>query len=164
VIFPRSGRRRSTIAAASRGRSPRRALILILLASVFVLSACLPADLTAKLITPATNDRVQGDGPLTSMWNAGKAKAACGLTPAQLTAMLIVPTSFESGTRSPSPMTLSRWDNVKVWSLNANLFPFGATSGAYTSAFYSPGIGLWQFDSAGGWNLTAASAIISCSR
>ena len=159
MIFPRSDHRRSTAVVARHRRSSRRALVLVLLASVFLASACLPADLTAKLITPATNDRVQGDGPLTSMWNAGKAKAACGLTPAQLTAMLIVPTSFESGTKSPSPMTLSRWDNVKVWSLNANLFPFGATTGAYTSAFYSPGIGLWQFDSAGGWNLTAASAI-----
>jgi hypothetical protein len=122
-------------------------------------SACLPADLTAKLITPSTSGRVQGDGPISSMWVAGTAKAACGLTPAQLTAMLIVPTSFESGTKSPSPMTLSRWDNVNIWSLNVNLFPFAATSGSYTGAFYSPGIGLWQFDSAGGWNLTAASAI-----
>ncbi len=124
-----------------------------------VSTACLPADLTATLISPATTDRVQGDGPISSMWAAGKSKAACGLTPAQLTAMLIVPTSFESGTKSPSPMTLSRWDNVAVWSLNVNLFPFATATGPYTGAFYSPGIGLWQFDSAGGWNLTAASAI-----
>ena len=133
--------------------------MLALVAVVVLASACLPADLTAKLVTPSTSGRVQGDGPLTSIWNASKEKAACGLTAAQLSAMLIVPTSFESGTKSPSPMTLSRWDNVNVWSLNKNLFPFAVTDGAYTGAFYSPGISLWQFDSAGGWNLTAASAI-----
>lgn len=147
--------------ASMRRPARRRALALLLaaLAVTTLATACLPAELTARLISPATTDRVQGEGPITSMWNAGRAKAACGLTPVQLTAMLIVPTSFESGTRSPSPMTLSRWDNVNVWSLNRNLFPFAETSGPYTSAFYSPGIGLWQFDSAGGWNLTAATAI-----
>jgi len=158
VTIPRPDTSRS---AGHRGRSLRRVLgaVAALVVLVVLTSACLPADLTAKLVSPATNDRVQGEGPLTSIWNASKEKAACGLTAAQLSAMLIVPTSFESGTKSPSPMTLSRWDNVNVWSLNKNLFPFAETSGAYTSAFYSPGIGLWQFDSAGGWNLTAASAI-----
>ncbi len=159
LIFPRSDRPSSATSHAPVSRPRIIGGFLALLAVALLSSACLPADLTATLITPSTSGRVQGDGPISSMWAAGKAKAACGLSPAQLTAMLIVPTSFESGTKSPSPMTLSRWDNVNIWSLNANLFPFAATSGAYTSAFYSPGIGLWQFDSAGGWNLTAASAI-----
>ena len=56
-------------------------------------------------------------------------------------------------------MALSRWDNVNAWSLNANLFAFGQTTGPYVNAFFSPGIGLWQFDSAGRWDLTAADAI-----
>ena len=157
MSFPRAHNHGST--SRRGGRARVLPLVLGLLAVVTLASACLPADLTAKLVTPPTSGRVQGDGPLTSIWNAAKEKASCGLTPAQLSAMLIVPTSFESGTKSPSPMTLSRWDNVNVWSLNKNLFPFAATDGPYTGAFYSPGIGLWQFDSAGGWNLTAASAI-----
>jgi hypothetical protein len=73
--------------------------------------------------------------------------------------MMMVPTYFEAGGPIPSPMALSRWDNVGVSSRNANLFAFGRTSGAYVNAFFSPGIGLWQFDSAGGWNMTAADAI-----
>jgi hypothetical protein len=56
-------------------------------------------------------------------------------------------------------MALSRWDNVNVRATNANLFAFGQTTGPYVNAFFSPGIGLWQFDSAGGWDLTAADAI-----
>ncbi|CAB4323123.1 MAG: hypothetical protein F2520_04335 [Actinobacteria bacterium] len=156
MSFPRPDiNRRSSGSGHGRGA----ALMLALIAIIMLASACLPADLAAKLVTPSTSGRVQGEGPLTSIWNASKEKAACGLTATQLSAMLIVPTSFESGTKSPSPMTLSRWDNVNVWSLNKNLFPFAATDGPYTGAFYSPGIGLWQFDSAGGWNLTAASAI-----
>jgi len=156
VTLPRPDIDRST---GGFGRSRGVAWVVALIAVVMLASACLPADLAAKLVTPPTSGRVQGEGPLTSIWNASKEKAACGLTAAELSAMLIVPTSFESGTNSPSPMTLSRWDNVSVWSLNKNLFPFAATDGPYTGAFYSPGIGLWQFDSAGGWNLTAASAI-----
>lgn len=159
MIFPRTDDRRRRAARACPRRSRPVGVLFAAIGLALLATACLPADLTAKLIVPATTDRVQGDGPLSSMWAAGKAKAACGLTPIQLTAMLIVPTSFESGTASPSPMTLSRWDNVNVWSLNVNLFPFSAATGPYTSAFYSPGIGLWQFDSAGGWNLTAATAI-----
>ena len=135
------------------------ASVLGILALLTLATACLPADLRVVLVQPATSGKVQGDGPLGSMWTASKANASCGLTAAQLTAMVLVPTFFESGGTSPSPMTLSRWDNVSTWSLNANLFPFARTSGAYTGAFFSPGIGLWQFDSAGGWNLTAASAI-----
>ena len=58
-------------------------------------------------------------------------------------------------------MTLSRWDNVSVRSSNSSLFAFGQTAGTYVNAFFSPGIGLWQFDSAGRWDLTAADAIDS---
>jgi hypothetical protein len=73
--------------------------------------------------------------------------------------MMMVPTYFEAGGPVPSPMALSRWDNVNVRATNANLFAFGQTTGPYVNAFFSPGIGLWQFDSAGGWDLTAADAI-----
>ena len=61
----------------------------------------------------------------------------------------------------PSPMALSRYDNVSVNSTNVNLFSFGRTTGAYVNAFWSPGIGMWQFDSAGGWPFSAAGAIDS---
>jgi hypothetical protein len=73
--------------------------------------------------------------------------------------MMMVPIYFEAGGPVPSPMALSRWDNVNVRASNVNLFAFGQTTGPYVNAFFSPGIGLWQFDSAGGWDLTAADAI-----
>jgi hypothetical protein len=36
--------------------------MLALIAVVMLASACLPADLAAKLVTPATSGRVQGEG------------------------------------------------------------------------------------------------------
>ncbi|MCX7621241.1 MAG: hypothetical protein N2037_10410, partial [Acidimicrobiales bacterium] len=59
-----------------------------------------------------------------------------------------------SGSNAPSPMTLSRWDTQSA------LYAFG-TKGLADKAFFHPGIGMWQFDSAGFWNLTAATAISS---
>ena len=75
--------------------------------------------------------------------------------------MMMAITYGEAGGPVPSPMTLSRWDNVGVSASNANLFAFGQTSGAYVNAFFSPGIGMWQFDSAGAWPFSAAGAIDS---
>ena len=83
-------------------------------------------------------------------------KAACGLTGPQLATIMLAPTYPEtgaSGNTAPSPMTLSRYDT------QAGLYSFGSTTTAYPKAFWHPGVGAWAFDSAGGWNLTAAQAI-----
>ena len=65
----------------------------------------------------------------------------------------IYPEAGGSATVAPSPMTLSRWDT------QSTLYAFSNKSTPYQKAFFHPGIGLWQFDSAGGWNLTASDAI-----
>ena len=41
-------------------------------------------------------------------------------------------------------MTLSRWDT------QSSLWAFGNKSTPYQRAFWHPGVGMWQFDSAGG--------------
>jgi len=139
----------------------RRLLVLVgfLVGLVAVTAGCMP-----ELLVPATSGRTYGQGPLDAIREAAdrtaSANSSCGLSSTDLAAMMIVPTYFEAGGALPSPMTLSRWDNMSGGrTSNANLFAFGRTSGSYVNAFYSPGIGLWQFDSAGGWDMTAAEAI-----
>jgi len=130
------------------------------LAVIFGLSGCLPG-----VVASPTSGLSYGKGPLDAIRAAADQTTTtgdysqCGLSSIELAVMMMVPTYFEAGGPVPSPMALSRWDNVNVWSANANLFAFGQTSGPYVNAFFSPGIGLWQFDSAGGWDLTAADAI-----
>jgi len=139
-------------------RRLRRPLLVLasLLAVVVAATGCMP-----PLVEPPTSGRNFGQGPLEAIYEAASEKAACGLTPVELAAMMMTPTYGEAGGPVPSPMALSRWDNVSVSSTNANLFAFGKTSGAYVNAFFSPGIGMWQFDSAGGWPFSAAGAIDS---
>jgi hypothetical protein len=137
----------------------RRRPIVVLLAVIAIAlgaSACMP-----PLVDPPTSGKNFGQGPLEAVYDAASAKAACGLSAIQLTAMMMSPPYTEAGGPVPSPMALSRWDNVSVSSSNANLFAFGQTTGSYVNAFFSPGIGMWQFDSAGGWPFSAAGAIDS---
>lgn len=147
-----------------RPRLPRRgggraaALALLVTAVALVASACIP------LVSPATSGRTYGQGPIDAIRDAAAAHPKCnGLTSAELAAMMMVPTFPETGGPIPSPMTLGRSDTVAVWSVNRNLFAFGQTTGPYVAAYFTAGVGLWQFDSAGGWNLTAAGAIDSVS-
>ena len=144
----------TTPTPARRRRSTAGVLVAVVLA--LVATACMP-----PLVEPPTSGKNFGQGPLDAVYDAASAKATCGLTPIQLSAMMMAITYSEAGGPVPSPMTLSRWDNVGVSSSNANLFAFGQTSGAYVNAFFSPGIGMWQFDSAGGWPFSAAGAIDS---
>lgn len=148
----------------SRTRRFRRTLgALVILGAVVVLTTgCLPV-----LLDPPTSGRTYGQGPLDSVREAADRTASsgqyasCGLSATDLAAMMLVPTYFEAGGPVPAPMTMSRWDNVSVSPSNANLFAFGQTSvsSPYLNAYFSPGAGLWAFDSAGGWDMTAADAI-----
>lgn len=86
------------------------------------------------------------------------ARPDCGLTADRLAAMLLAPVFHETGAvwtpgTSPSPMTLGRWDD------QAALRAFGDRNTPFQRAFWHAGVGMWQFDSAGGWNMTAAGAI-----
>ncbi len=154
---------------AGRDETPRRRrrvrVVVAIVGALFtalVSAGCLP-----QLLDPPTSGLSYGKGPLDAIRDAADRTTSsgpystCGLSSVELAAMMMVPTYFEAGGPVPSPMALSRWDNVSVWSLNSNLFAFGQTTGAYVNAFFSPGIGLWQFDSAGGWDMTAADAIDS---
>ena len=119
-----------------------------------LLGACIP------LVDPPTSGRQFGRGPVDAVSDAADAHPKCaGLTSAELAAMMMVPTYPETGGPVPSPMTLGRSDTLAVWSLNRNLFAFSQTTGPYVNAYFTAGVGMWQFDSAGGWNLTAAGAI-----
>ena len=88
---------------------------------------------------------------------AGARRAGgCALSDARLAGTMLAITFTEagpltSGTVAPSPMTLSRWDG------SGALYSFGSTATAYRTAFWHPGIGLWQFDHP--WQNTAAERI-----
>ena len=161
------------VSANSHQRSRRlRRVVLAFgfaLGVAVVSTACIP-----ELLVPATSGLSYGKGPMDAIREAAEKTSErklsnperpdpnfnCGLNSTELSALMIVPTYYEAGGALPSPMTLSRWDNMSGGrTSNANLFAFGRTTGPYVNAFFSPGIGLWQFDSAGGWDLTAADAI-----
>lgn len=94
---------------------------------------------------------------------------SCAVSDDELTAMVMAPifkevSMAESPETAPSPMTLSRWDE---WSgttsggnnLDANygLYAFRDPNTGYKRAFWTPGIGIFQYDVAGvGARFTAA--------
>jgi hypothetical protein len=94
---------------------------------------------------------------------------SCALSDDELTALVMAPifkevSMAEAPETAPSPMTLSRWDE---WSgsvsgsnnLNANygLYAFRDPNTLYKRAYWTPGIGIFQYDVAGvGKPFTAA--------
>lgn len=99
-------------------------------------------------------------------WQAIQAAAAatartCGVSDAGLTALAVAPIFKESSaattpSSAPSPMTLSRydeWSGVRADDTNRNanygLYAFRDPQTSYRRAFWHPGIGIWQYDSAG---------------
>jgi hypothetical protein len=86
---------------------------------------------------------------------------SCALSDDELTAMVMAPifkevSMAETPDAAPSPMTLSRWDE---WSgvasgsdnLNANygLYAFRDPATPYRRAYWTPGVGIFQYDVAG---------------
>ena len=98
-----------------------------------------------------------GQQPLADVKAAAAANPKCGgLSNNMLATMMLAPTYPEtgaSGSLAPSPMTLSRYDTA------SGLYAFGNPSTPYPKAFWNPGVGAWQFDSAGGWALSTAQEI-----
>jgi hypothetical protein len=99
-------------------------------------------------------------------WQAIRAAAAstprsCTLSDGGLTALVVSPVFKESSaatspSTAPSPMTLSRYDEwngtyatTSNRSANYGLYAFRNPNTSYKRAFWHPGIGIWQYDSAG---------------
>ena len=85
------------------------------LAVVFLATSCLPS-----VVASPTSGLSYGKGPLDAIRDAADRTTTsgpysqCGLTSLELAVMMMVPTYFEAGGPVPSPMALSRWDNVNV--------------------------------------------------
>ncbi|WP_436793013.1 FG-GAP repeat protein [Actinospongicola halichondriae] len=93
----------------------------------------------------------QGLADVQSAATAFPRPTGCSLSSNGLAALMLSPTFPETGAGSaatPSPMTLSRWDrDIGLYSMS--------DKSTYVRAFWHPGIGMWQFDGAGFWGLTA---------
>ncbi|MGQ0433537.1 MAG: FG-GAP repeat domain-containing protein [Microthrixaceae bacterium] len=149
---------------------PDRTVLSVLLASVLVSTGLMTAS-----AAPAAADQTFGSTPLDYVLNAASAANRCGLPRDELAAIVLAPTYPETGAlaanAAPSPMTLSRWDNkpTKVGPMGDQvdtwpLFAFKDKGTIYRRAFWNPGIGPWQFDSAGlGSPLSAESYISTAS-
>lgn len=137
--------------------SVRRRLVGALVAVASV------AGLAVVASTPpagAATVRSVGSVPVDDIIGAANAykRPDCGLGADRLAAMMLAPVFHETGAfwypdTSPSPMTLGRWDDRDA------LWAFGQRTTPYQRAFWVAGVGMWQFDSAGGWDMTAADAI-----
>lgn len=120
------------------------------------------APAAAELSARASTTRYFGQGPWDAIEAASTAISRCSrLSRDGLTALVVAPVFKESSaatspSTAPSPMTLSRYDE---WSgkygtdtnQNANygLYAFRDPYTAYARAYWHPGIGIWQYDSAG---------------
>ena len=118
--------------------------LLALLAGLLAVAGS-PLVLAATPAAPPAQARSWGDDPLDEVFAAADAVDRCGLNRNQFVAAMLAPSWPETGadTTAPSPMTMSRWDD------QGGLFAFGNASTPYRRAFWHPGVGLWQFDSAG---------------
>ena len=110
----------------------------------------------------ASKTRYFGVGPWDAISEASAATPRCAsLTPAMLTALVVSPIFKESSaatspSSAPSPMTLSRYDEwngtyatTSNQSSNYGLYAFRNPHTPYVQAYWHPGIGIWQYDSAG---------------
>lgn len=117
-----------------------------------------PPNAEASEVRAAAATYTFGTQPLAAVMAAAADEAdaaSCLISDSGLAALMLAPTFPETGAGSsatPSPMTLSRYDiNVGLHSLS--------DPSKYTRAFWHPGIGVWQFDSAGHWGKTAFERI-----
>ena len=152
-----------------RGRPTAALAVVLCLAALPVQAAVLVATVVPAVVgagseTPFVGasgadaaSRTFGSSPRDDVLYWAERKRCGDLSRDALAAMMLTPTFTETGAtgaNAPGPMTLSRWDT------QAALYAFG-TKGLADKAFFHPGIGMWQFDSAGFWPLTAATAINS---
>lgn len=106
--------------------------------------------------------RYFGREPFEAVEAAAAATArSCTISDAGLAALVLAPVFKESSAATtpdtaPSPMTLSRYDEWSgVYSTSTNrdanygLYAFRNPYTSYVRAYWHPGIGIWQYDSAG---------------
>ncbi len=109
-----------------------------------------------------SSTRYFGQGPWDAINEAAAATPRCPqLSAATLTALVVSPIFKESSaatspSTAPSPMTLSRydeWNGIYATTSNASanygLYAFRDPYTTYSRAYWHPGIGIWQYDSAG---------------
>jgi hypothetical protein len=119
------------------------------------------SDTRATAADPSPT-RYFGRGPWEAILAAaGSAVRPCTISTDGLTALAVAPVFKESGAgvsaaTAPAPMTLSRydeWSGVRSDTSNKNanygLYAFRDPDTPYKRAFWHPGIGIWQYDSAG---------------
>lgn len=112
--------------------------------------------------TAATTMRYFGREPYLAVRAAAEvAPRTCTMSVDGLTALVLAPVFKESSAATtpltaPAPMTLSRYDEWSgtygtTTSANANygLYAFRDPYTVYPRAYWHPGIGIWQYDSAG---------------
>ncbi len=117
---------------------------------------------SAGASTNAALVRYFGQGPWDAIQAASAVTARCAdLTGPELTALVTSPIFKESSaatsaSSAPAPMTLSRYDEwnglmstTTNRSANYGLYAFRNPYTAYPRAYWHPGIGIWQYDSAG---------------
>ena len=131
------------------------------------------AATTAAATTTATTTRYFGAGAYESLRASVVAiTRPCTISDDGLTALVLAPVFKESSaatmpSTAPSPMTLSRYDEWNgtystsgTPSNNYGLYAFRNPYTAYSRAFWHPGIGIWQYDTAGlGAPLTTVEAM-----
>lgn len=106
--------------------------------------------------------RYFGAGPWNAIISVANATPKCaGLSASGLAALMVAPVFKESSAATkastlPSPMTLSRydeWNGVYATtdnrSANYGLYAFRNPKTGWVRAYWHPGIGMWQYDSAG---------------
>jgi len=129
------------------------------LVGMVVLAIALAAQVVVA--GPAKADQTFGDNPLQRVLEAADrhgddcADTSRRLSRDQLAALVIAPTFPETGTsttQAPSPMTLGRYDT------QAQLHSYG-DSATYPSAFWTAGIGSWQWDDASLFGFSASERI-----
>jgi len=156
----------------ARRRQPP-AIVAVLAGVALVAALLTPQSATALEPAPLEHEQQQeiqqegptppgfGDDPLATIEAVAAATvsaqgAPCSIPAAQLAALMLAPVWPETTgriTSGPSPMTLSRYDTA------SRLYPFADVQSA-SGAFWHPGVGLWQMDSAGfGKDFTADQRI-----
>ena len=113
-------------------------------------------------VLSTTGNRYFGAGAWQAIEEAAAAAPrTCGLSDAGLTALIAAPVFKESSaattpSSAPSPMTLSRydeWNGVLNTNTNQNanhtLYEGRDPYTTYFRAYWHPGVGIWQYDSAG---------------
>jgi hypothetical protein len=141
-----------------RGLVKRTTAVLAVVASL----AAGAAFALAAPASPAGAARTFGSTPYNDVRAAAAATGRdCTVSDDGLAALVLSVIWGETGAptnEAPSPMTLSRYDTSDA------LYAFSNPNTSYRGAFWHAGVGLWQFDSAGGsstWGMGTAAQSIS---